>query len=147
VPRERFLGPGPWPILRWGRGYERSPDDDPIDLYTNDLIGIDPARELNNGQPSFHFALMARRDPQPGEHVVHIGAGTVYYSAISGGTRGCPRPRHGDRARSHVGTTRAGTSRRSARSTHSKVTAPRGGSERFAPGRHGAGPGRQPQRD
>jgi protein-L-isoaspartate(D-aspartate) O-methyltransferase len=82
VPRETFLGPGPWPILRWGRGYERSPSNDPVYLYTDDLIGIDPAREINNGQPSFHFALMARLDPQPGEHVVHIGAGTGYYTAI-----------------------------------------------------------------
>jgi protein-L-isoaspartate(D-aspartate) O-methyltransferase len=82
VPREKFLGPGPWPILRWGRGYQLSPSDDPVYLYTDDLIGIDPGRELNNGQPSFHFALMARLDPQPGEHVVHIGAGTGYYSAI-----------------------------------------------------------------
>jgi protein-L-isoaspartate(D-aspartate) O-methyltransferase len=82
VPREHFLGPGPWPILRWGRGYERSPSDDPVYLYTNDLVGIDPARDLNNGQPSFHFLLMARLDPQPGEHVVHIGAGTGYYTAI-----------------------------------------------------------------
>jgi protein-L-isoaspartate(D-aspartate) O-methyltransferase len=82
VPREAFLGPGPWPILRWGRGYERSPGDDPVYLYTDDLIGIDPAREINNGQPSFHFALMASLDPRPGEHVVHIGAGTGYYTAI-----------------------------------------------------------------
>jgi protein-L-isoaspartate(D-aspartate) O-methyltransferase len=82
VPRERFLGPGPWPILRWSRGYECSPSDDPIYLYTDDLIGIDPCREINNGQPSFHFALMARLDPQRGEHVVHIGAGTGYYTAI-----------------------------------------------------------------
>lgn len=91
VPREQFLRPGPWPILRWGRGYQLSPSNDPVYLYTDDLIGIDPGREINNGQPSFHFALMARLDPQPGEHVVHIGAGTGYYSAILAelvGTRG-----------------------------------------------------------
>jgi protein-L-isoaspartate(D-aspartate) O-methyltransferase len=82
VPREQYLGPGPWPILRWGRGYQLSPNDDPVYLYTDDLIGIDPGREINNGQPSFHFALMARLDPRPSEHVVHIGAGTGYYSAI-----------------------------------------------------------------
>jgi protein-L-isoaspartate(D-aspartate) O-methyltransferase len=82
VPREDFLGPGPWPILRWSRGYERSPTDDPVYLYTDDLVGIDPAREINNGQPSFHFILMASLDPQRGERVVHIGAGTGYYTAI-----------------------------------------------------------------
>jgi protein-L-isoaspartate(D-aspartate) O-methyltransferase len=82
VPRERFLGPGPWPVPRWGRGYDPTPSDDPVYLYTNDLVGIDPAREINNGQPSLHFLLMARLDPQPGEHVVHVGAGTGYYSAL-----------------------------------------------------------------
>ena len=82
VPREQFLGPGPWPILRWSRGYERSPSNDPVYLYTDDLIGIDPSSEINNGQPSFQFILMARLDPQPCEHVVHIGAGTGYYTAI-----------------------------------------------------------------
>ncbi len=82
VPREKFLGHGPWQVLRWGRGYELTPCDDPVYLYTNDLVGIDPAREINNGQPSLHFLLMARLDPQPGEHVVHIGAGTGYYSAL-----------------------------------------------------------------
>ena len=29
VRREAFLGRGPWPILRWGRGYELSPSSDP----------------------------------------------------------------------------------------------------------------------
>ena len=84
VPRERFLGPGPWSILRWGRGYELSPTDDPAYLYTNDLVAIDPGRGLNNGQPSFHFALMAKLDPEPGRHVVHVGAGTGYYTAVLG---------------------------------------------------------------
>lgn len=82
IPREDFLGPGPWPILRWGKGYVRSPDDDPVYLYADVLVGIDPDREINNGQPSLHFLLLARLDPQPGHHVVHIGAGTGYYSAI-----------------------------------------------------------------
>lgn len=82
VPREHFLGPGPWPVFRWDRGYELTPSGDPVYLYTNELIGIDPAREINNGQPSFHFVLMARLDPAPGERVVHIGAGTGYYTAI-----------------------------------------------------------------
>jgi protein-L-isoaspartate(D-aspartate) O-methyltransferase len=82
VRREDFLGSGPWPIVRYGKGYVLSPDDDPVYLYADVLVGIDPQRELNNGQPSLHCLLMAQLDPAPGQHVVHIGAGTGYYSAI-----------------------------------------------------------------
>jgi protein-L-isoaspartate(D-aspartate) O-methyltransferase len=81
VRREAFLGPGPWPIA-YRRGYVTTPDDDPIYLYQDLLVGIVPERRLNNGQPSGHAMLMARADPRPGEHVVHIGAGVGYYSAI-----------------------------------------------------------------
>ncbi|WP_218940234.1 protein-L-isoaspartate O-methyltransferase family protein [Denitrobaculum tricleocarpae] len=88
VAREAFLGPGPWPILRWGRGYVLSPNDDPVYLYSNDLVGIDPLRNLNNGQPALHALLIDRAGPQPGEHAVHIGAGVGYYSAILAGMVG-----------------------------------------------------------
>jgi protein-L-isoaspartate(D-aspartate) O-methyltransferase len=81
VRREDFLGPGPWPILRW-RGYAPSPSDDPVYLYTDEVIGILPKRHLNNGQPSLHAILLAGTAPQPGEHVVHVGAGVGYYTAI-----------------------------------------------------------------
>jgi protein-L-isoaspartate(D-aspartate) O-methyltransferase len=82
IRREDFLGPGPWPMLRGGRGYVPSPDSDPVYLYTNDLVGIVPERYLNNGQPSLHAQLVHRASPAAGEHVVHIGAGTGYYTAI-----------------------------------------------------------------
>src|SRR6202045_1858611 len=59
VAREDFLGPGPWHIVRWGGGYRGTPDADPIYLYTDDVIGILPKRNLNNGQPSLHAALIA----------------------------------------------------------------------------------------
>ena len=82
VPREQFLGPGPWPILRWLGGYMPTPSDDPVYLYADILVGILPERQLNNGQPSYHALLIASAAPQPGEHVVHVGAGLGYYSAI-----------------------------------------------------------------
>ena len=82
VPREDFLGPGPWQILRWGRGYVPTPSRDPVYLYDDVLVGIIPERKLNNGQPSFLAALIASAAPQPGEHAVHIGAGVGYYTAI-----------------------------------------------------------------
>lgn len=82
VRREDFLGRGPWPILRWDRGYVTTPTRDPVFLYADVLIGILPERNLNNGQPSFLAALIASAAPQPGEHAVHIGAGVGYYTAI-----------------------------------------------------------------
>jgi protein-L-isoaspartate(D-aspartate) O-methyltransferase len=82
VRREQFLGPGPWPILRWMRGYVPTPSDDPVYLYTNHVIGILPERNLNNGEPSLHAHLIATANVQTGEHVVHIGAGVGYYTAI-----------------------------------------------------------------
>jgi protein-L-isoaspartate(D-aspartate) O-methyltransferase len=81
VRREDFLGPGPWSIVRRS-GYVPTPSDDPVYLYTDQVIGILPDRNLNNGEPSLHAALLASAAPQPGDHVVHIGAGVGYYTAI-----------------------------------------------------------------
>jgi protein-L-isoaspartate(D-aspartate) O-methyltransferase len=82
VHREDFLGPGPWPMLRWLGEYVPTPDTDPVYLYTDSLVGILPERRLNNGQPSLHANLIHRAAPAAGEHVVHIGTGTGYYTAI-----------------------------------------------------------------
>src|SRR6516162_11300493 len=81
VRREAFLGPGPWPILHFNR-YVTTPSDDPVYLYQDALVGIIPERSLNNGQPSLHAMLIAAAAPRLGEHVVHIGAGVGYYTAI-----------------------------------------------------------------
>jgi protein-L-isoaspartate(D-aspartate) O-methyltransferase len=82
--REDFLGPPPWPIVRpfRGRDYVLTPDNDPVYLYTDDLVGIVPERHLNNGQPSLHAHLINQATPAAGEHVVHIGTGAGYYTAI-----------------------------------------------------------------
>jgi protein-L-isoaspartate(D-aspartate) O-methyltransferase len=82
VPREAFLGRGPWPILRGEGRYVPSPSADPGYLYADLLVGIMPERRLNNGQPSFLATLIAGLAPQTGEHVVHVGAGVGYYTAI-----------------------------------------------------------------
>jgi protein-L-isoaspartate(D-aspartate) O-methyltransferase len=81
VEREHYLGPGPWQIVR-ASGYEPTPDADPARLYADLLVGIIPERRLNNGMPSYHALLIANATVQPGEHVVHIGAGVGYYTAI-----------------------------------------------------------------
>ncbi|HEY6433017.1 MAG TPA: rRNA adenine N-6-methyltransferase family protein [Acetobacteraceae bacterium] len=81
VRREQFLGPGPWQIIG-ASGYEPTPDADPSHLYADVLVGIIPERRLNNGMPSYHAPIMAHAAVQTGEHVVHIGAGVGYYTAI-----------------------------------------------------------------
>ncbi len=111
VRREQFLGQGPWQIYRWWlSGYTATPDADPVYVYTNDVIGIDPARQINNGEPAFHANLLAEAMPKPGEHVVHIGTGGGYYTAIlahlvgpTGHVTGIEfEPDLADRARSHL---------------------------------------------
>lgn len=88
VPREHYLGPGPWEIFDLSatgssfRPYRPTPDADPVHLYRDVLVGIDVTRGLNNGQPSAHAYWMDQLALQGGEHVVHVGCGTGYYAAI-----------------------------------------------------------------
>lgn len=84
VPRERFFGPGPWRVLSpMALGeYWTTEDADPRDLYHDVLIAIDEERRLNNGQPSLWARMYDNLDLSDGVHVVHVGAGTGYYSAI-----------------------------------------------------------------
>ena len=84
IHREDFLGSPPWPIVRWFRNgdYISSPDGDPVHLYADVLVGIVPKRRLNNGQPSLHALLMHHASPAAGDHIVHIGTGSGYYTAI-----------------------------------------------------------------
>lgn len=82
VPRESYLGAGPWAVLAWGGDYRETPDSDPAWLYHDCLVAIVRERRLNNGQPSGHAKWISAVAPQRGEHVVHIGAGVGYYSAI-----------------------------------------------------------------
>jgi len=63
-------------------GYVTTPDADPVYLYCDVLIAIVPERGLNNGMPSNHAPLIASAAIRSGEHVVHVGAGTGYYTAI-----------------------------------------------------------------
>jgi protein-L-isoaspartate(D-aspartate) O-methyltransferase len=81
VPREAFLGPGPWHIMM-GRRYFETPSADPVYLYQNALIALDAAKGINNGEPFLHAAWIGAVAPQGGETVCHIGAGTGYYTAL-----------------------------------------------------------------
>jgi protein-L-isoaspartate(D-aspartate) O-methyltransferase len=87
VPRERFLGPGPW-VVRADvdlMGPSRTtPDADPRRVYHNLSIAIDPARRLFNGAPGFLATWIDALALEPGRRVLHVGCGTGYYSAIMG---------------------------------------------------------------
>jgi protein-L-isoaspartate(D-aspartate) O-methyltransferase len=82
VPRERFLGPGPWRVISEQMVSELTQDDNPIHLYHNVLVSIDEARQLNNGLPSGLAKWFDALELRQGEKLVHIGCGTGYYSAI-----------------------------------------------------------------
>jgi protein-L-isoaspartate(D-aspartate) O-methyltransferase len=86
VPREQFLGAGPWVI----RGMDAdlnalprpTPSADPRHVYHNVSIAIDPARQLFNGQPGLLASWFETLQLKPGERILHLGCGTGYYSAI-----------------------------------------------------------------
>jgi protein-L-isoaspartate(D-aspartate) O-methyltransferase len=86
IPREAFLGQGPWPLPVLGGAhvgaYRATPDAEPHWLYQDQVVGIVPEQELNNGMPSFLTFLISLGRAQPGEHAVHIGAGVGYYTAV-----------------------------------------------------------------
>jgi protein-L-isoaspartate(D-aspartate) O-methyltransferase len=84
VPRERFVGPGPLRILSpWNMGEYWTPADaSPRAVYHDVLIAYDEARRLNNGQPSLWAFVFDKLGARPGEHVLHLGCGMGYYTAI-----------------------------------------------------------------
>jgi protein-L-isoaspartate(D-aspartate) O-methyltransferase len=81
VPREQFIGSGPWRIVTQN-GYVTVPADDPAFLYQDFAIALQPEKHINNGQPSLHLRCLAALQIKPGEKVVHVGAGTGYYTAL-----------------------------------------------------------------
>jgi protein-L-isoaspartate(D-aspartate) O-methyltransferase len=81
VPREDFLPPPPWTVLK-GEGARLRTDAREALYDPQALVVIDAAKGVNNGQPALHGQWLAAVDPQPGERVVHVGCGGGYYSAI-----------------------------------------------------------------
>jgi protein-L-isoaspartate O-methyltransferase len=51
--------------------------------YQDVLFALQSEKGVNNGSPSLHARLLAELDVQiGGDRIVHVGAGTGYYSAI-----------------------------------------------------------------
>ncbi|MBR0858437.1 protein-L-isoaspartate O-methyltransferase family protein [Bradyrhizobium liaoningense] len=84
VPREQFVGPGPWRIISdpYDNDAFLTPDADPRWLYHDVLVTIDASRNLNNGMPGFWARNLENLDIARGERVLQVGAGTGYYSAV-----------------------------------------------------------------
>jgi protein-L-isoaspartate(D-aspartate) O-methyltransferase len=80
TPRERFLGPPPWDLIRVPGGTHQS--SVARDLYTNALVVVDARRGINNGEPRFLLRLIDQLDLAPGERAVHVGCGVGYYTAL-----------------------------------------------------------------
>jgi protein-L-isoaspartate(D-aspartate) O-methyltransferase len=86
VPREAFLGPGPWKIMRAAEiagGYRLTPDDDPRHLYENVLVALDERRRLNNGEPLGLLLFLDSLGLSAGERLLHVGCGVGYYTAVA----------------------------------------------------------------
>lgn len=85
VPRERFLGPPPWTVRTSFEPGAYSPDGaDPSLVYHNVPIALDLARDLYNGQPGLIARWLEDLAITPGSRVLHVGAGTGYFTAVLG---------------------------------------------------------------
>lgn len=83
VPRERFLGPGPWHVPSIIDGnYTRTPDAHTRWLYHDTLVAIDKKRNLNSGSPSAWAFWLDQLDIKAGERILQVGAGVGYFSAL-----------------------------------------------------------------
>jgi protein-L-isoaspartate(D-aspartate) O-methyltransferase len=91
VPREHFLGPGPWEIASADKrglsamgtvqmSYIRI--NDPRQLYHNVVVVLDKGADINNGQPSALASWIDALDLKPGEWAYHLGCGVGYYTAV-----------------------------------------------------------------
>src|ERR1700678_3605273 len=80
TPREQFVGPPPWRVFTRS-GYLESPDD-PALLYQDVVVSLGGDGPFNNGQPTLHAFCISALGVKRGERVVHVGAGTGYYTAI-----------------------------------------------------------------
>lgn len=87
VRREDFMPPGPWTLMRVPGGAETLAHNDPMLLYPQEavpelLVVLDAASGINNGSPALHARMLHHLSVRGGDRVLHLGAGTGYYTAI-----------------------------------------------------------------
>lgn len=71
----------PWKVYT-PVGYIEVPSSDPAFLYQDIVVSLGTEAPLNNGQPVLHAYCLAALNVKNGERVVHIGAGTGYYTTL-----------------------------------------------------------------
>jgi protein-L-isoaspartate(D-aspartate) O-methyltransferase len=81
TPREHFVGPPPWKVSTVS-GYIETPTDDPAFLYQDIVVALGTEGPLNNGEPTLHASCLSTLALKHGETVVHVGAGTGYYTTL-----------------------------------------------------------------
>src|SRR5437867_2361002 len=91
VPREKYLGPGPWQIasaeqralaVMGAVQLTYRTTNEVRHLYHNVVIVLDAARDVNNGQPSALARWIDALDLRAGHRAYHMGCGVGYYTAI-----------------------------------------------------------------
>jgi protein-L-isoaspartate(D-aspartate) O-methyltransferase len=83
VPREHFLGKGPWRVRSDAvLNYSSTASADPVHLYQDVLVAIDEGQKLDTGLPSLWVHLFDLLNIKKDERVAQIGCGLGYYSAI-----------------------------------------------------------------
>ena len=91
VPREDFLGPGPWQVATASRGglsaggkihLSYRTVHHPQQTYHNVLIALDAKSDINNGQPGSLASWIDALDLKAGDQAYHLGCGTGYYTAV-----------------------------------------------------------------
>jgi protein-L-isoaspartate(D-aspartate) O-methyltransferase len=81
TPREQFVGAPPWKVFTRS-GYVETLTDDPAVLYQDVVVALGSEGPLNNGQPTLHALCLAALAPKKGERILHVGAGTGYYTTL-----------------------------------------------------------------
>jgi protein-L-isoaspartate(D-aspartate) O-methyltransferase len=81
TPREKFVGPPPWKVFTRA-GYIDTNERDPAILYQDLVVSLGVDGSLNNGQPTLHAFCISALAINKDEHLLHIGAGSGYYTSI-----------------------------------------------------------------
>jgi protein-L-isoaspartate(D-aspartate) O-methyltransferase len=86
VPREDFVGSGPWTVLSRPAPGQMLPQisavTEPVDLYHDVAVFLDRSKTLTNGNPSTLVPWLNALELVEGKSVFHLGCGTGYYTAI-----------------------------------------------------------------